>query len=89
MHQCLLIVMFAASFDTKGLAATRSGSWIGSTWVTGQLQGPDVWWITLPDTPWVRLEMQQRWMVMACDHSCSKEGEREEKEEVGHLQGTN
>ena len=45
------IVTFAASFDAKGLAATGSGSRIGSARVMDQLQGPDVRWITLLDTP--------------------------------------
>ena len=44
-------VTFAASFDAKGLAATGSGSRIGSARVMDQLQGPDVRWITLLDTP--------------------------------------
>ena len=78
-------VTFAASFDAKGLAATGSGSRIGSARVTDRLQGPDVWWITLPETPQIGSEMQQRWMVMARDHSC---GEGRE-EEAGRLQGTN
>ena len=82
-------VTFAASFDAKGLAATGSGLGIGSAWVTDQLQGPDVRWITLPDTPRVGSEVQQRWMVMARDHSCGKEKEREEREKTGRLQGTN
>ena len=46
-----LHVTFAASFDAKGLAATRSGSRIGSARVTDRLQGPDVRWITPTDTP--------------------------------------
>ena len=51
-------VTFAASFDAKGLAAAGSGSRIGSAQVTDRLQGPDVQWITLPDTPQVGSEMQ-------------------------------
>ena len=73
--------MFAASFDAKGLAATGSGSRIGSARVTDRLQGPDVRWIAPTDTPRVGSEMQQRWMVMARDHSCGeREREREERE---------
>ena len=82
-------VTFAASFDTKGLVATGLGLWIRSARVMDWLQGPDVWWITLLDTPQVGSEMQQRWMVMAHDHSCGKERERREEEKVGRLQGTN
>ena len=81
--------MFAASFDAKGLAATGSGSRIRSARVMDWLQGPDVQWITSTDTPQVRLEWQQRWMIMACDYSCGEEKEGEGREEAGHLQGTN
>jgi hypothetical protein len=65
---CFHCVTFTASFDAKGLAATGSGLQIGSAWVMDWLQGPDVRWITLLDTPQIGSEMQQRWMVMAHDH---------------------
>ena len=82
--------MFAASFDAKGLAATGLGSQIRSTWVMDQLQGPDVRWITPMDTPQIRSEMQQRWMVMAHDHTVAvAKRERGKRREEGRLQGTN
>ena len=82
-------VTFAASFDAKGLAATGSGSRIGSARVTDRLQGPDVRWITLPETPQIEIGDAARWMVMARDHSCGEEKRRREEEEAGRLQGTN
>ena len=78
-------VTFAASFDAKGLAATGSGSRIGSAWVTDRLQGPDVRWITLPDTPWFGCSKGGwSWHVTIA----AAKREREE-EEAGRLQGTN
>ena len=89
LRRRLLFVTFTASFDAKGLAATGSGSRIRSARVTDRLQGPDVRWIAPTDTPRIGSEMQQRWMVMARDHSCGEEREGEREEEVGRLQGTN